>query len=113
MFGRKIQFDVKASFASRPESRQSGDITNQVYNKRISIKGYLLPRDFSWIENYKLGYHPEINWARSLVVSGLRSETKRSSLAATTLDKIFGTKLRNPVKLNKTSKGCYLILRVF
>ena len=24
------------------------------HNKRISIKGYSVPRDFSWIENYKL-----------------------------------------------------------
>ena len=49
-------FDIKASFASYPESRlirwynEPGDITN----KRILIKGYSVSRDFSWIENYKL-----------------------------------------------------------
>ena len=31
----------------------------------------------------------------------------------TTLDKIFGTKQRNPVKSDKTSKVFYLIFRVF
>ena len=31
----------------------------------------------------------------------------------TTLDKIFGIMQRSPVKMDKTSKICYLILRVF
>ena len=48
-FKEKIRFDVKASFASRLVSRLI-----RWYNKRILIKGYSVPRDFSWIENYKL-----------------------------------------------------------
>ena len=48
-FEETIGFDVKASFASRPVSRLIS-----WYNKRILIKGYSVPRDFSWIENYKL-----------------------------------------------------------
>ena len=44
-----IGFVVKASFASRPLSRLI-----RWYNKRILRKGYSIPQDFSWIENYKL-----------------------------------------------------------
>ena len=44
-----IGFDVKASFADRPVSRLI-----RWYNKRILRKGYSVPWDFSWIENYKL-----------------------------------------------------------
>ena len=32
-------------------------ITTRWYNKRILIKGYSVPGDFSWIENYKLICH--------------------------------------------------------
>ena len=41
-------------------SKSSSVMSNQVlqqtrwYNKRILKKGYSVPRDFSWIENYKL-----------------------------------------------------------
>ena len=48
-FEETIGFEVKASFVSRPISRLI-----RWYNKRILIKGYSVPRDFSWIENYKL-----------------------------------------------------------
>ena len=48
-FEGTIGFDVKTSFASRPESRLI-----RWYNKRILIKVYSVPWDFSWIENYKL-----------------------------------------------------------
>ena len=48
-FGEIIGFDIKASFVSRPVSRLI-----RWYNKRISRKGHSVPRDFSWIENYKL-----------------------------------------------------------
>ena len=49
-FKETIGFDVKASFASRPVSRLISWYNNQVYNKRILIKGYSVPRNFSWIE---------------------------------------------------------------
>ena len=54
-FEETIWFDVKDSFASRPVSRlikwynKPGDKT-----KEILRKGYSVPWDFSWIENYKL-----------------------------------------------------------
>ena len=48
-FEETIGFDVKASFVSRPMSHLI-----RWYNKRILIKGYSVPRDFSWIENHKL-----------------------------------------------------------
>ena len=53
-FKETTGFDVIAWFASRPVLRlirwysKLGDIT------RILIKGYSVPQDFSWIENYKL-----------------------------------------------------------
>ena len=49
-FEETIGFDVMASFARRPVLRliKSGDIT------KCLIKGYSVPRDFSWIQNYKL-----------------------------------------------------------
>ena len=50
-FEETIEFDVKASFASRPVSRLI-----RWYNKKILGKGYSVSRDFSWIENYKLKY---------------------------------------------------------
>ena len=51
LFQRNNKFDLKALFARSPVSRliKPGDIT-----KRILGKGYLVPQDFSWIENYKL-----------------------------------------------------------
>ena len=48
-FEETIGLDVKASFVSRPVSHLI-----RWYNKRILRKGYSVPRDFSWIENYKL-----------------------------------------------------------
>ena len=48
-FEETIGFNVKVSFASRLLSRQI-----RWYIKRILRKGYSVPRDFSWIENYKL-----------------------------------------------------------
>ena len=48
-FEETIGFDVKATFVSRPMS-----YLIRWYNKIILIKGYSVPRDFSWIENYKL-----------------------------------------------------------
>ena len=48
-FEETIGFDVKASFASCPLSRQI-----RWYNKRVLRKGYLVPRNFLWIKNYKL-----------------------------------------------------------
>ena len=48
-FEEIIGFGVKASFGSRPVSRLI-----RWYKKRISRKSYSIPRDFSWIENYKL-----------------------------------------------------------
>ena len=48
-FEETIGFDVNASFASRSVSRLI-----RWYNKGILRKGYSVPRDFSWIENYKL-----------------------------------------------------------
>ena len=49
-FEETIGFDVKASFESRPLSRR----LIRWYNETILIKGYSVPWDFSWIENYKL-----------------------------------------------------------
>ena len=48
-FEETIGFDVKPSFSSCPVSRLI-----RWYNKRILRKGSSVPRDFSWIENYKL-----------------------------------------------------------
>ena len=48
-FEETIGFDVKASFASRPVLRLI-----RWYNQRILRKDYRVPRNFSWIENYKL-----------------------------------------------------------
>ena len=61
-FEETIWFNGKASFASRPVSRLInwlGD-TTRWYNKRILIKGYSVPLDFSWIENYKLSSFFEV-----------------------------------------------------
>ena len=46
-----IWSDVRASFARRPSIA-----SNQArwYNKGILRKGYSVPREFSWIQNYKL-----------------------------------------------------------
>ena len=58
-FKEPIEFDLKASFPSRPVSRlikwynRPGD-TTRWYNEIILRKGYSIPRDFLWIENYKL-----------------------------------------------------------
>ena len=58
-FEEMIGFDVKALFASRPVSRLTGDITrpDEITTKFwILRKRYSVPRDFSWIDNYKLIY---------------------------------------------------------
>ena len=47
-FEGTLGFDVKALFASYPVSRVIG-----WYNEGTLIKDYSVPRDFSWIENYK------------------------------------------------------------
>ena len=46
---KETGYDVKASFASCPVL-----CLIRCYNKTILIKGYSVPQDFSWIENYKL-----------------------------------------------------------
>ena len=48
-FEETIEFDVNVLFASRPVSRLI-----MWYNKRILRKGFSVPWDVSWIENYKL-----------------------------------------------------------
>ena len=48
-FEEIIGLDVKTSFTSRPVSRLIS-----WYNKRILRKGYSVPWDFLWTENYKL-----------------------------------------------------------
>ena len=56
-FEETIEFDVKASFASRPVSCLISWYSNQeIQQKNSDKKGYSVPRDFSWIENYKLIY---------------------------------------------------------
>ena len=55
MFRRKYRILFKGL-----KCKSSNVASNQMiyqtrwYNKRIFIKGYSVPRDFSWIENYKL-----------------------------------------------------------
>ena len=53
-FKETIGFDVKATFESPPVSILIRRYNKPIHNKRVLIKGYLGPRDFSWIENYKL-----------------------------------------------------------
>ena len=48
-FKETTEFDVRALLTSRPLSRLI-----RWYNKRILGKGYLVPWDVLWIENYKL-----------------------------------------------------------
>ena len=62
-----------ASFSSRPVSRLICWVDNQViYNKRILIKGYSVPQDFSWIEDYKL---KRFNCWRCILYTISRTET--------------------------------------
>ena len=55
-FKETVEFDVKASFESRPLSRLIRWYNTRWYEKRILIKGYSVSRDFSRIESYKLKY---------------------------------------------------------
>ena len=52
-FEETTGFDANTSFTSRPVSRLI-----RWYNKRIFEKSYSVPRDFSWIESYKLKQLP-------------------------------------------------------
>ena len=62
-FEETIGFDVKASFASRPLSHLIRWYNKTRWsNKRILIKGYSVPWDFSWIENYKLFFFFFFHW---------------------------------------------------
>ena len=49
-FEETTRFDVKALFSRGPVSR----LIKPGSKKRIIGKGYSVPRDVSWIENYKL-----------------------------------------------------------
>ena len=53
-FKETIGFDVKATFKSPPVSILIRRYNKPIHNKRVLIKGYSGPPDFSWIENYKL-----------------------------------------------------------
>ena len=72
-FRETIVFDIKASFASRSLSRLIRWYNKPGYNERNLRKGYSIPRDCSWIENYKLNSqavaHKAVWWGAPL---GLR-----------------------------------------
>ena len=65
-FEETIGFDVTVSFASHPVSRLI-----RWDSRRILRKGYSVPRDFSWIENYKLCYYDKFDPFQHLVWRGL------------------------------------------
>ena len=57
-----------------------------------------------------------LNWkysSRSNLVQKIKTDSLNWNLVPSVMDKISGTKQRNPVKLGRTRKVWYLFLRVF
>ena len=51
--------------------------------------------------------------SKAVIARGVGQVRNKNLLAQTILDKVFGTKLSNPVKLDKKRKVWYVFLRVF
>ena len=83
-FEETIRFDVKVSLSSRPVSRLT-----RWYNKIILRKGYSVPLDFLWIENYKLRISSRIFKSTSQPFASLSNLYRVAVVQRCSLKKVF------------------------